>query len=129
MKHNFKKVVYLTLIIIILASSLTLAENESISKDETVYVKLNSNGTVDSIIVVNRLFDITGNEIHDYGDYKDIKPLTNNIQPTLEDGELIWSNPDGFKEDFYYQGTIDKELPVHFEIIYFSSSSEPRCST
>jgi len=124
MKHNIKKVFYLTLILTILLSSLTLAENEKTNKDETVYVKLYSNGEVESIIVVNRLFDLIASEIHDYGDYQDIKSLTNNIEPTVKDGEIVWNNPSNFTEDFYYQGTIDKELPVNFEIKYFLDGNE-----
>ena len=84
-----------------------------ISKNETVYAMLNSDGSVDRIYVVNQLIG----EYTDYGTYTDIKNLSTTSVPTVE-GDKI-SFPDEYVEGgLYYQGTMTGELPLTFDIDY-----------
>lgn len=125
MKYNMKRVISIALIIMLIISTFVIADNEEIiKKDETVYVSLNNNGTVDSITVVNRLFDIMGYEIRDFGEYENIKSLSENIKPIIKGNELTWYRDSDSGKDFYYEGTIDKELPINFEVTYYLDDEE-----
>lgn len=83
------------------------------SKNETVYVLLNSDGSVDRIYVVNQLFS----EYTDYGTYADINNLSTTSVPTVKGDKITF--PDEYVEGgLYYQGTMTGELPLKFDIGY-----------
>lgn len=88
----------------------TLSET---SKNETVYAMLNSDGSIDRIYVVNRLFG----EYTDYGMYTDIKNLSTTSVPTVE-GDKITFPDENVPGGLYYQGTMTGELPLTFDIDY-----------
>ena len=93
------------------------AGSSSASKQETVYVKTNPNGVVDSVVVSNWLKNV-GNteELVDSSDLNDITNVKGDESYTVdENGKYIWETNG---DDIYYQGTTDKELPVDVYISY-----------
>lgn len=87
-----------------------------VSKEETVYVTMDANGKKDEVIVSDWLKNAGINgKISDVSDLKDIQNTKGNEKFTQDDSTLTW---DAKKNDIYYQGTSDKELPVGMEISY-----------
>jgi X-X-X-Leu-X-X-Gly heptad repeat protein len=98
-------------------------ERVKYKKDQTIYVVLNSDGTVDQTIVMNRLFDYVGDELIDTGDYKNIKAISQNIKPVVTDHEITW-NLTANEKDFYYEGEVTSELPITVSLKYFLNGEE-----
>ncbi len=92
-------------------------EAETASKDETVYVLADAEGSVRKIIVSDWLQNEKGSQIlRDRTDLQDVENVEGEETYTLEeDGTLLW-NAQG--KDIYYQGTADKELPVELSVSY-----------
>ncbi|MCR4960033.1 MAG: hypothetical protein K6A74_01165 [Lachnospiraceae bacterium] len=85
-------------------------------KQETVYVKTDATGNVDSVIVSNWLKNVDNTkELEDESDLKDIKNVKGKETYKAEGTKLTWETEG---EDIYYQGTTDKELPVDVNISY-----------
>lgn len=97
--------------------------NKETGKDETVYVKLNPDGSAKSITVSDWLKnpDKTA-ALCDKSDLSDIKNVkgTEGYAPD-KDGTLIWSSGGN---DIYYQGSTDKALPVSVKITYYLDGKE-----
>lgn len=92
------------------------ADASKVSKEETVYVTMDANGKKDEVIVSDWLKNAGVNgKISDVSDLKDIQNTKGNEKFTQDDSTLTW---DAKKNDIYYQGTSDKELPVGMEISY-----------
>lgn len=86
------------------------------TKEETVYVKTNSEGSVDSIIVSNWLKNTEATEtLMDASSLKDITNVKGKETYTQTGSNLVWQAEGS---DIYYQGTSDKELPVNVNITY-----------
>ncbi len=88
----------------------------ALTQDETVYVKLGSNGTAYETSVVEHL----KNEKKDYQLFdkttlRDVENLNGFESFVVEDGRVIW-NADG--EDIYYRGKTQQELPVQMSVTY-----------
>lgn len=84
------------------------------SKNETIYASLGHDGNVQEIYVVNQLL---GDYI-DYGQYTDIKNLSTLSEPSINGDKIMF--PDAYVEGgLYYQGTIQGELPMIFDIKYY----------
>lgn len=92
------------------------ADASKVSKEETVYVTMDANGKKDEVIVSDWLKNAGINgKISDVSDLKDIQNTKGNEKFTQDDSTLTW---DAKKNDIYYQGTSDQELPVGMEISY-----------
>jgi len=92
-----------------------------VKKDETVYVNLNYDGSIKETIVVNHLYGWADSEYHaDFGAYTRIKNMTDATVPQIMNGnEIRWPMELLKKRDIYYEGKINKELPVQISIRYF----------
>ena len=108
---NVKKLGTVLLTTAILTSSCPVY---ALSKDETVYSKLNSDGSVKKTVVSEYLKN-TENTINDQTDLKNILNLNGTEKYKLEGSNLVW---DAKGKDIYYQGETDKELPVSLDITY-----------
>ena len=88
------------------------------SKDEVVYVKLNNNGNVDNVYVVNS-FDIkNGEKIVDYGSYSNVLNLSTSDKLNYSNG-VVDINISDTNKKFYYQGDMkDCEIPWDINIRY-----------
>ncbi|MBN2852311.1 MAG: hypothetical protein JXQ23_06190 [Clostridia bacterium] len=118
MKRTRKRMAVIALIII-LALSLNVSAGQSTSfKDETVYGILDYNGSVDTVYVVNRLYNSDSNVYVDYGNYSEIKNLSTSTVPVIENDRITFNEKEVLSGGLYYQGTIDKLLPYKVNISY-----------
>lgn len=104
------------------------------TKNETVYVSLNNDGSVREVKTVNWLSvaeltdsdskentELSDNERRyiDYGEYDAVKSMINGAVPETEGSKIIW-NADSFESgNLFYQGTTSKEIPVKIDIKYY----------
>lgn len=120
MKRKF--IIALTLAVMMTTTTMAKAE---ILKDETVYGSLNSDGTVGSIKVVNHLYGESSEPYYiDYGSYKNIKNLSNNVNPEVNGSEVKWPTSVFKDSGLYYEGNVEKQLPVTIGIKYFLDDKE-----
>ncbi|MCR5719932.1 MAG: hypothetical protein K6F84_05150, partial [Lachnospiraceae bacterium] len=93
------------------------AGSSNAAKQETVYVKTNPNGVVDSVVVSNWLKNVDNTtQLVDSSDLTDITNVKGDETYKIdEDGNYVWETTG---EDIYYQGTTDKALPVDVNISY-----------
>ncbi len=88
-----------------------------VTKDETVYVNLNSDGSISKINVSDHLHAAEPQvRIQDTSDLKDINDVKTFIEPVIKDGKVFW---DMESTDLYYNGTTEKEPPISVEIKYY----------
>ena len=93
------------------------AEEQSNSKDETVYVIAGADGSVQKIIVSDWIKNTLGsNTIRDKSELTDVENVKSDESYTLgSDNTRVW---DAQGNDIYYQGNIEKELPVGLSVTY-----------
>ena len=88
-----------------------------VSKDETVYVLVDAEGSTKKIIVSDWLKNSNqSKEIKDYSELKDIENVKGDEEYTMGGNNVRVWDADG--NDIYYQGNIDKELPVSVSVSY-----------
>lgn len=115
-KNNKKtKLAFITL-----GMSLTLAfaplNTLALSKDETVYTKLNYDGSIKTVLVNEQLINNQKLEsLEDYSDLENILNIHNDNGFKRDGNKLLW---DARGKDIYYQGTINKTLPFKVDISY-----------
>ena len=141
MKNNIKKTIALCLCVLMITGTLGTAafaqvgkgtkiktdeletvsaentETNEISKDETVYVIAEADGTVKKIIVSDWIRNVLGAaSVTDQTALTDVVNVKGNesYQPG-GDGSRVW---DASGNDIYYQGNIEKELPVTLKVSY-----------
>ncbi|MEG1497264.1 MAG: hypothetical protein RR385_07790 [Clostridiales bacterium] len=125
MKNKF--IIILTGLILLFTLSLGVSAQDvtsTIIKDETVYMDLNSDGSIKEVLVVNHIITPTEGTYVDYGDYAAIENITGKEKPTVAGNKITWqlpANPDGF----YYIGTLKKaDIPWNFNIKYYLENKE-----
>lgn len=85
-------------------------------KDETVYAKINSTGSVTSITVSDQLKNITDkNTIEDVSSLKDIENVKGDETFSQNNQKLTWT---GNNKNICYQGTTTQTLPVGINVTY-----------
>lgn len=100
----------------VLADHTTDFEDTGFSKDESVYVKADASGNVKKTTVSEWLKNPEKGTVSDTSELKDIKNVKGD--ETFETGSnnnVSWKSEGN---DIYYQGTIDKELPVDVKVSY-----------
>ena len=100
----------------VLADHATDSEDTGFSKEESVYVKADASGKVKKTMVSEWLKNPEKGTISDTSELKDIKNVKGD--ETFETGSnnnVSWKSEGN---DIYYQGTIDKELPVDVKVSY-----------
>ena len=90
---------------------------QKISKDETVYVLAGADGSVQKIIVSDWLKNELGStSVTDKSGLSDIQNVKGGESYTINgDNMTVW---DAQGNDIYYQGNIEKELPVGLSVSY-----------
>ena len=93
------------------------AREETLTKDETVYVLTGADGTVQKIIVSDRIANSIGAQnIEDMTDLKDIEVVNGDAEyADGAGGTTVW---DARGNDICYQGNIDRELPIAMSVTY-----------
>ncbi len=92
-------------------------ENADVSKSETVYVLAGADGSVSKSIVSEWIKNTLGAaQINDATDLSDVVNVKGDNSYKLGgEGSRVW---DAEGNDIYYQGNIDKELPVDLKVTY-----------
>lgn len=91
--------------------------SSSITKEETVYVNLNNDGSeIDKLSSIWIHSDSDLDKLTDKSNLKDIVNIKNDQEPDQKGKELIWEVEDS---DLYYQGRPDKDLPLQVSIQYY----------
>ena len=92
-------------------------ESDKITKDETVYVLANSDGSVKKVIVSDWIKNsLNSQSISDSSELTDVENVKGDETYTLNgDNMRVW---DAQGKDLYYQGNIEKDIPVNMSISY-----------
>ena len=110
MKNKFLKMMALSLLLVINTST------KALTKNETLYAKLNYDGTVNKVSITNQLINNENlDTITDYSILTDIFNLNNDDTFKLDNKKLIW---DVKGKDVLYEGKTDKKLPIEVSITY-----------
>ena len=90
---------------------------EKIQKDETVYVLVGADGSVKKIIVSDWIKNTLGSaSLKDKTELSDVVNVKGDESYTVDgDNMKVW---DAQGNDIYYQGNIEKELPVGLRVSY-----------
>lgn len=116
---NFYKGICLTLSAAIIFSPIATF---ALSKDETVYVKLNSDGKIKKTIVSEHLInDEKSDVINDYTKLTNIKNVNGEEKFNISGDNIIW---EANGNDIYYQGDSTKELPISVNVSYKLNGKE-----
>lgn len=119
MKNNIKKG---AVIGAILLGVLYANPVYALTKDETVYAKLNSDGTVRNIIVNEHLSNLNNKEIlEDESNLLDIININGKEEYKINGNKITWYTTGN---DIYYQGKTNKELPVNLSVKYYLDDEE-----
>lgn len=115
MNKNVKKITS-----VMLASSILLTSMPvnvlALTKEETVYGKLEINGSKKSVVVNEHIVNNKEvNKIEDYSELKDILNLNGDEKYTIKDNKLTW---EANGNDIFYQGTYEDKLPIDANITY-----------
>lgn len=94
------------------------------AKDEVIYGNLSLNGTVENMYVVNTFHISEPGKIVDYGNYANIRNLTNLDEMKQSGRKIEFSAEEG---EFYYQGELEnKTLPWDISITYLLNGKEAK---
>lgn len=99
----------------VLADHATDSEDTGFSKEESVYVKADASGNVKKTTVSEWLKNPEKGTISDTSELKDIKKVKGDETFETGSNNVSWKSEGN---DIYYQGTIDKELPVDVKVSY-----------
>lgn len=111
-KKRNKQIITLMIIALLIPQTNVFA----LTKDETVYTKLNSDGSVKSIIVNEHLINTKKEEtLEDLSDLEDILNINSDNNFVKDNNKLTW---DANKENIFYQGKTSKKLPIEVKISY-----------
>ena len=93
------------------------ADDAGVSKDETVYVLARADGSVQKIIVSDWLKNSLNNAaVSDRSELTDVENVKGDETYTMDGDDMrVW---DAQGNDIYYQGNIEKELPVDLNVTY-----------
>lgn len=111
-----KKISYLLL----LCGILSINNVSALTKEETVYTKLNPDGSIKTTIVNEHLIS-KDNQINDITNLKDILNINGDETFELNNDNIVWNN---LGNDIYYRGTISKNLPIETSITYKLNNEE-----
>ena len=108
---------------IITSFMLTPVSTFALTKNETVFSSLNTNGNISKTTITNHLKIKTTKELEDESELNDIINLNGNETFKQDKNILRWQT-DG--KDIYYQGTTKKSLPLDIKIKYFLDDKEQK---
>lgn len=115
------RVLALAIILSIGFQSLGYAAGQ-VYKDETIYVNLDNKGRDENRYASVRLHsDSPLKKIEDKSILEDVKNVKGDEEASIEDGKIIWETD---KKDIYYQGEVDKALPIMPEVKYYLDGDE-----
>ena len=95
----------------------------ALTKDESIYAKLDNNGQVNKVIVSEHLQGTGDKETTDKTKLEDIENINGDEKFTNENGKLVWESNG---KDIYYQGKTKEELPISLNISYYFNGEETK---
>lgn len=123
--NKSKKIVAIVMCLMMLFSSSAVLADSSINqvtKDENVYIILNSDGTIDKEIVSCWLHSDEGlKNVNDSSYLTNITNVKSDVVPSIDGETVKWDTED---TDVYYSGTIEKVAPVSVAITYTLDGEE-----
>ena len=120
MKKIIKKLIIYTLIFCELFQGTVVY---ALTKEETVYTKLDETGKNKSISITEHLYDYEEKKIYDKTNLKDIKNINGSEKYKLDNNDLIW---DAEGNDIYYKGTYKDKLPLSIDVKYYLNGKEKK---
>jgi len=114
----FKKMI---ICILVISEFMTGINVFALTKEETVYTKLNNDGSINNISFREHLFDFKENSISDKTSLKNIKNINGKEEFEVKDGVITWKSNG---KDIYYQGDYDGKLPISISIKYYLDNKE-----
>ncbi len=123
MKKITRSLTYLAVVgAVAVVPSLSTLSAAALSQDETVYAKLQNDGSAKYISVTKHLInDLKENELFDESILNELENLNGFENFTQDNGTIKW-NANG--KDIYYRGTTEKELPVQLQATYYLNGEE-----
>ena len=118
MKKLIKK---LTVWILVFSFFIDATPVWALTKEETVYSKLNSDGSVSSTSVYEHLY---GSDLDSYKDKSSLNNITNingEEKYNKDENNITW---EANGNDIYYNGTTNKDLPISLDIKYYLNNKE-----
>ena len=107
---------------VLLAVTLLLPCNlMAATKDETVYSKLNTDGSVNKTIVSNHISGLKTGSYYDRTNLSKIVNVNGKETYKIEKNNLTW---DSKGEDLYYRGESSENLPINVSIKYYLNNEE-----
>ena len=94
---------------------------EALTKNESVFSSLNTDGTMYKTTVTNHIKISSKEEIEDNSELRDIINVNGNESFSQNANNLKWKSNG---KDIYYQGTTNKDLPLSIHIKYFLNGNE-----
>jgi len=127
-KHNIIYKAALIIVFLIIFASINGFTQLPDTKNETVYVSLNYDGSIKEEKTVNWLninsSEDNSTDFADYGEYSSIKNMVNGEKPKIEGNKILWPY-DAFESgSLFYEGTTQKELPIDINIKYYLNGKE-----
>ena len=95
----------------------------ALTKDESIYIKLEEDGKVNNSIASEHLYNFSDKKVLDKTNLFDIKNLNDNSKFSQNDDKLVWETSGS---DIYYQGTYKKDLPISIEVKYYLNGKEQK---
>lgn len=102
--------------VLIASLSMQVVPVWALNKDETIYAKLNSDGSINNVIVSEHISNEGKKTIIDKSSLNNIKNVSGDEALSENNGEIIWETNG---KDVYYQGTAEKEIPIKVSIEYY----------
>ena len=118
MKRIFRKLVTWSLV---LSLAFEATPVWALSKDETIYAKLNSDGSTNSVTVSEHLNDNGSIEIVDRSHLNNSKNINGDEKYTKDGDKLVWETNGN---DIYYQGETSENLPISMSVKYYLDGEE-----
>lgn len=102
--------------------SICLVPVNALTKEETVYTKLNYDGSPSTTIAQEHLINNENlNELSDLTNLTDILNINGNETFTQNEKNILWNSAG---QDIFYQGTTSKEVPISLNIKYYLNDTE-----
>ena len=97
-------------------------KTHALTKDETVYINLNNDGSLKESFVTEHLINNKKeNQIKDISDLTDIYNTNGNETFIKDDYGLLWETNGN---DIFYRGNTKKEIPIKIDIKYYLDNKE-----
>jgi putative membrane protein len=114
-----KKIISFILIFTIIFS-FSITGITEVVRHETVYVNLDHDGNTRNIKTVTHISGESKDEYYmDYGNLEDVRVLTEGVNPIIDNGTIKWDTKVLSEKDIYYEGKLEKKIPLELEIQYF----------